>query len=90
MRDGSDQHGLRTTVARFGLARICLCYDLMICLLSSKHYSTSYTQLHARASINRITAMAIIENWLPPSRENWELICRVWAYFPIVSPYALC
>jgi 3-oxo-5-alpha-steroid 4-dehydrogenase 1 len=29
--------------------------------------------------------MAIVEGWLPPSRENWEFICRVWAYFPIVS-----
>ncbi|KAH7085150.1 3-oxo-5-alpha-steroid 4-dehydrogenase-domain-containing protein [Paraphoma chrysanthemicola] len=29
--------------------------------------------------------MAITEGWLPPSRENWEFICRVWAYFPIIT-----
>jgi 3-oxo-5-alpha-steroid 4-dehydrogenase 1 len=29
--------------------------------------------------------MAIVENWLPPSRENWELVCRIWQFFPIVS-----
>jgi hypothetical protein len=28
--------------------------------------------------------MAILQNWLPPSRENWELICSIWAYFPLV------
>ncbi|KAF2002757.1 3-oxo-5-alpha-steroid 4-dehydrogenase [Amniculicola lignicola CBS 123094] len=29
--------------------------------------------------------MAIIENWLPPSRENWNLLCTVWQYFPLVT-----
>jgi 3-oxo-5-alpha-steroid 4-dehydrogenase 1 len=29
--------------------------------------------------------MAVIENWLPPSRENWEWICYVWQFFPLVS-----
>lgn len=28
--------------------------------------------------------MAIVQNWLPPSRENWELLCQVWQYFPLV------
>ena len=28
--------------------------------------------------------MAIVENWLPPSRENWEWICYVWQFFPVV------
>lgn len=29
--------------------------------------------------------MAIIENWLPPSRENWEAICWVWQFFPVFT-----
>ncbi|KAF2100844.1 3-oxo-5-alpha-steroid 4-dehydrogenase [Rhizodiscina lignyota] len=29
--------------------------------------------------------MAIIQNWLPPSRENWELIFTVWQLFPVVT-----
>jgi len=29
--------------------------------------------------------MAIVQHWLPPSRENWELVCRLWCLFPIVS-----
>ena len=29
--------------------------------------------------------MAIIENWLPASRENYELILSLWAWFPVVS-----
>lgn len=28
--------------------------------------------------------MAIVENWLPPSKENWELINFAWQFFPIV------
>jgi hypothetical protein len=29
--------------------------------------------------------MAVVENWLPPSRENWEWLCYVWQFFPLVS-----
>ncbi|KAF2178123.1 3-oxo-5-alpha-steroid 4-dehydrogenase [Zopfia rhizophila CBS 207.26] len=29
--------------------------------------------------------MAIVQNWMPPSRENWELICRIWQYFPVIT-----
>ncbi|KAF1850017.1 steroid 5 alpha-reductase [Cucurbitaria berberidis CBS 394.84] len=29
--------------------------------------------------------MAIVQDWLPPSRENWELICQIWQYFPIIT-----
>lgn len=30
--------------------------------------------------------MTLIEGWMPPSRENWEIILKVWQYgFPIVS-----
>ncbi|KAL1641154.1 hypothetical protein SLS58_006262 [Diplodia intermedia] len=29
--------------------------------------------------------MAIIQNWLPPSRENWELIQSVWQLFPLFA-----
>lgn len=28
--------------------------------------------------------MAIIENWLPASRENYELILSIWKWFPLV------
>lgn len=29
--------------------------------------------------------MALIQNWLPPSRENWELLVYYFQFFPIVS-----
>ena len=30
--------------------------------------------------------MALIEGWMPPTRENWETIITVWQFgFPIVS-----
>ncbi|KAK0654583.1 Uncharacterized protein DIS24_g5037 [Lasiodiplodia hormozganensis] len=29
--------------------------------------------------------MAIVQNWLPPSRENWELISSVWQLFPLFA-----
>ncbi|EKG21483.1 SWR1-complex protein 4 [Macrophomina phaseolina MS6] len=29
--------------------------------------------------------MAIIQNWLPPSRENWELINSIWQLFPVLT-----
>lgn len=32
--------------------------------------------------------MAVIENWLPPSRENWELVSYLWQFFPLVSRVA--
>lgn len=28
--------------------------------------------------------MAIIENWIPPTRENWETLLFVWKFFPIL------
>ncbi|KAK4958601.1 hypothetical protein LTR66_013167 [Elasticomyces elasticus] len=28
--------------------------------------------------------MALIQNWLPPSRENWELIAFWWQFFPLL------
>lgn len=28
--------------------------------------------------------MAIIESWLPPSREHWELITWAFQFFPLV------
>lgn len=28
--------------------------------------------------------MAIIENWLPASRENYEFILSIWKWFPLV------
>jgi hypothetical protein len=32
--------------------------------------------------------MTLVEGWLPPSRENWELVCSIWKWFPLVS--SLC
>lgn len=29
--------------------------------------------------------MALIEGWLPPTREHWELIEYIWRFFPLVS-----
>ncbi|KAI4207193.1 MAG: hypothetical protein LQ346_000687 [Caloplaca aetnensis] len=29
--------------------------------------------------------MAIVESWLPPSREHWELITYLWQFFPILT-----
>ncbi|KAI9734800.1 MAG: hypothetical protein M1818_006787 [Claussenomyces sp. TS43310] len=29
--------------------------------------------------------MSVLEEWLPPSRENWELVVSVFKYFPLVS-----
>jgi hypothetical protein len=60
----------------------CLCYDLMIHIPHIPLQTLPRTPpapLHAST-----TTMAILQNWLPPSRENWELICTVWAYFPLV------
>ena len=30
--------------------------------------------------------MAIIEGWLPPSREHWESVVFAFQLFPLVSP----
>ncbi|KAF2490754.1 3-oxo-5-alpha-steroid 4-dehydrogenase-like protein [Lophium mytilinum] len=29
--------------------------------------------------------MVLIENWLPPSRENWETLCWIWQLFPLFA-----
>ncbi|KAL6707976.1 hypothetical protein ACN47E_003650 [Coniothyrium glycines] len=29
--------------------------------------------------------MAIVQGWLPPSRENWELVCWLWQFFPLIT-----
>ncbi|KZF25786.1 3-oxo-5-alpha-steroid 4-dehydrogenase [Xylona heveae TC161] len=29
--------------------------------------------------------MPVLENWLPPSRENWELVSYLWRFFPLVT-----
>ncbi|KAF2759822.1 3-oxo-5-alpha-steroid 4-dehydrogenase [Pseudovirgaria hyperparasitica] len=31
--------------------------------------------------------MPLIQGWLPPSREHWELVSNVWVYFPIVTAF---
>ncbi|KAF2737330.1 3-oxo-5-alpha-steroid 4-dehydrogenase-like protein [Polyplosphaeria fusca] len=31
--------------------------------------------------------MAIIQNWLPPSRENWETVCFIWQFFPVITAF---
>lgn len=33
--------------------------------------------------------MELINSWLPPSREHWELITWLWQFFPLVrAPYS--
>ncbi|GAB7361534.1 hypothetical protein MBLNU230_g1588t2 [Neophaeotheca triangularis] len=29
--------------------------------------------------------MAIIQNWLPPNRENWDFLCWAWQFFPLLT-----
>lgn len=29
--------------------------------------------------------MAVVQDWLPPSRENWEALCHVWQFFPVIT-----
>ncbi|CAL3967416.1 hypothetical protein PZA11_003724 [Diplocarpon coronariae] len=31
--------------------------------------------------------MAIVENWMPPSRENWELVVYLFQFFPLVTVF---
>ncbi|KAB8621887.1 hypothetical protein FH972_025998 [Carpinus fangiana] len=31
------------------------------------------------------TTMAIIQDWLPPTRENWEWIVWLWQFFPLLT-----
>lgn len=29
--------------------------------------------------------MALIENWCPPSKENYDLVLFIWQFFPLVK-----
>ncbi|KAF2399075.1 3-oxo-5-alpha-steroid 4-dehydrogenase-like protein [Trichodelitschia bisporula] len=29
--------------------------------------------------------MPLIQGWIPPSRSNWDLLCRVWDFFPLFT-----
>lgn len=29
--------------------------------------------------------MALIENWCPPSKENYDLVLFIWQFFPLVN-----
>ncbi|OCK81156.1 3-oxo-5-alpha-steroid 4-dehydrogenase-like protein [Lepidopterella palustris CBS 459.81] len=31
--------------------------------------------------------MVLIQKWLPPSRENWELISSAWQFFPLITAF---
>lgn len=33
--------------------------------------------------------MVLVQNWLPPTRENWELVVNYFQYFPLVSKIIL-
>ena len=35
--------------------------------------------------IAKTLIMALIQNWLPPSRENWEIISWLWQFFPLFT-----
>lgn len=36
-----------------------------------------------------IIKMVLVENWMPPSRENWELIVWGFQWFPLVCTFFL-
>jgi hypothetical protein len=44
---------------------------------------------HFFSTTRAVAAMALIEDWLPPSRENWELVVTLFTYFPVVSIFKL-
>ena len=48
---------------------------LHTCSLNSFHHTPSYAQTFP---------MALIQSWLPPSREHWQLLQSIWQFFPIV------
>lgn len=33
--------------------------------------------------------MAILQGWLPPSRENWSFLVFLWQFFPLVRIFFL-
>jgi len=32
-------------------------------------------------------SLTLIPGWLPPSRENWQLISFAWQFFPLVRTH---
>lgn len=37
--------------------------------------------------LSGLGSMALVPGWLPPSRENWELLAYAWQFFPVVYPH---
>jgi hypothetical protein len=75
------------------------CYgDIIVCdlIFTQRNQlfigNTFYVSLGSHFAQDHLlnTVMAIVEKWLPPSRENWELICYIWQFFPIVSIRPTC
>jgi hypothetical protein len=33
---------------------------------------------------SKVFGMALVVNWLPPSRENWDLVVSLFTFFPVV------
>jgi len=49
------------------------------------HFTPLFLINNTRSSLSfSISSMAIVENWMPPSRENWELVVYLFQFFPIV------
>ncbi len=49
--------------------------------VSRPTFSLEFAVLQTR---DRNGIMALVENWLPPSRENWELVVWLFQFFPLV------
>lgn len=33
--------------------------------------------------------MALIQNWYPPTKENYDLLLFIWYFFPVVCSHAI-
>lgn len=41
----------------------------------------------AKDSTMATSTVGLVNNWLPPSRENYDLILSLWKWFPVVRVY---
>lgn len=66
----------------------CLKMVLVTTLMLQLHREYKYNLLNKIPflfSFSKDSIMAIVENWMPPSRENWELVVYCFQFFPLVS-----
>merc|ERR1712093_472471 len=50
-------------------------------VIQNHHNLPAIAHLHC----NQLNIMAIIQNWMPPSKENYELIVFLFQFFPLVT-----